>query len=34
MRNSDFDFYEEFKDLKVKSVTFTGLGDAANPDTE
>ena len=35
MENTDdFDFYEEFKDLKVKSVTFTGLGDAANPDTE
>lgn len=35
MENTDdFDFYEEFKDLKVKSVTFYGLGDAANPDTE
>ena len=35
MENTDdFDFYEEFKDLKVKSVTFTGLGDAADPDTE
>ena len=31
MENTDdFDFYEAFKDLKVSSVTFEGLGDAAN----
>ena len=30
MENTDdFDFYEEFKDLKVKSVTYEGLGDAS-----
>ncbi len=35
MENTDdFDFYEEFKDLKVKSVTLSGLGDAANPEME
>lgn len=33
MENSDdFDFYEEFKDLTVKSVTFSGLGEATSPD--
>ena len=33
MENTDdFDFYEAFKDLKVSSVTFEGLGDAANLD--
>ena len=30
MENTDdFDFYEEFKDLKVSSVTYEGLGDAS-----
>ena len=29
--NDDFDFYKEFRDLKVSSVRFAGLGDAANP---
>ena len=29
VNSDDFDFYEEFKDLKVSSVTFDGLGDAA-----
>ena len=29
MKNDDdFDFYEEFKDLKVSEITFEGLGDA------
>ena len=31
MENTDdFDFYEKFKDLKVKSVRFSGIGDATN----
>ena len=31
MENTDdFDFYEEFKDLKVLSVSYDGLGDATN----
>lgn len=31
MENTDdFDFYEAFKDLKVASVTYEGLGDATN----
>lgn len=31
MKNTDdFDFYEEFKDLTVISVQFTGMGDAAD----
>ncbi len=33
MENTDdFDFYAEFKDLTVSSVTFSGLGDATNLD--
>ena len=33
MENTDdFDFYEAFKDLTVSSVTFEGIGDAANPE--
>ena len=33
MENTDdFDFYEEFKDLTVSSVTFSGLGEATNLD--
>ena len=33
MENTDdFDFYAEFKDLTVSSVTFYGLGDATNLD--
>lgn len=35
MENTDdFDFYKEFADLTVKSVTFSGLGDAADPEAE
>ncbi len=35
MQNTDdFDFYEAFKDLKIKSVTLSGLGDAAFVDYE
>lgn len=31
MENTDdFDFYEEFKDLKINSVVYEGIGDAAN----
>lgn len=31
MENTDdFDFYEAFKDLKILSVTYDGLGDASN----
>lgn len=31
MENTDdFDFFKEFKDLKIKSVTFEGVGDATN----
>ena len=32
VNSDDFDFYEEFKDLPVSSVTYDGLGDAANPE--
>ena len=28
--DDDFDFYETFKDLKIRSVTYEGLGDAAD----
>lgn len=31
MENTDdFDFYEEFKDLKINSVVYEGIGDATN----
>ena len=31
MQNTDdFDFYDKFKNLKVSSVKFEGLGDATN----
>ena len=32
VNTDDFDFYEAFKDLKVGSVKFDGLGNAANPE--
>jgi len=32
VNSDDFDFYKEFKDLPVISVTYAGLGDAANPE--
>ena len=28
--DDDFDFYENFKDLKIRSVTYEGLGDATD----
>ena len=30
VNTDDFDFFEEFKDLKVSSVVYEGLGDATN----
>ena len=32
VNTDDFDFYEEFKDLVILSVTYDGIGDAANID--
>ena len=32
VNTDDFDFEKEFKDLKVKSVEYDGIGDAANPE--
>ena len=32
VNSDDFDFYEAFKDLPVTSVTYDGIGDAANMD--
>ena len=32
VNSDDFDFYKAFKDLPVTSVTYDGIGDAANMD--
>ena len=32
VNSDDFDFYEAFKNLPVTSVTYDGIGDAANMD--
>ena len=32
VNSDDFDFYEAFKDLPITSVTYDGIGDAANMD--